>query len=315
MTRALRLHFQRALHRALSEKSYRSRPSQFWVPAFLGGLIIAITAAYGPLWLPLAIMGATIGLQMGCTAYWLPRRFLIERLPSIITVPIRLSCDTELFEQYERFGETLLFADSFSDHTFRELMVERLAAVNSTLRELGEGKVSYPDTETWRIAYERLLRGPGMLSYKSVAWVRTGSYWTDEPGRKSMELNFELQERGGVRIERIVILAPELWHEDRLIPNEPVRSWLFEQTQNGIEIGLVRQSDLANEPDLLADMGIYGSRAVGIQSLNGIGRTVLFTLYFSFSEVLAAESRWNRLTVYSVRLGDLVQREKLANLN
>lgn len=315
MARAIRLYFQRALQHALGETTARNWMSQFWIPAAAGGLIIAAAAAIGPLWLPFAIMGTLIGLQIGCTAYWLPRRFLVERLPSIITVPIRLSCDGELFEQYEKFGETLLFANYFADRTFRALMIERLAAVNSTLRELAEGKVSYSDTETWRIAYEQLLRGPGMLSYRSVAWVRTNNYWSDEPARKSMELNYELQARGTVGIERIAILPSELWPEERSLPNEPVRSWLFEQAQHGIDIRLVRQSHLANEPDLLADMGIYGSRSVGIQSMDWEGRTVLFTLSFSFSEVLAAEARWERLTVYAVRLTDLLRREKLANMN
>ena len=47
-------------------------------------------------------------------------------------------------------------------------------------------------------------------------------------------------------------------------------------------------------------MGIYGSRAVGIQTLDSICRTVQFSLSFDFEQVKAAEDIWQRLRVYSL---------------
>jgi len=62
------------------------------------------------------------------------------------------------------------------------------------------------------------------------------------------------------------------------------------------KLKLVRQSVLANEPDLVTDLGIYGNRAVGVQELDDKGRTFRFTLSFDFPEVMAAEQRWDRLS-------------------
>ena len=49
---------------------------------------------------------------------------------------------------------------------------------------------------------------------------------------------------------------------------------------HGIWVMLVRESDIAGEPDLLADFGIYGERATGVQELDDQSRTLRFILYF-----------------------------------
>ena len=89
---------------------------------------------------------------------------------------------------------------------------------------------------------------------------------------------------------------------------EPLHRWIDQQHQQGIGIVLVRQADLAGDPDLLVDLGIYGNRAVGFQELDGKGQTLRFTLSFDFPEILAAEQRWERLLVYAVDYEKLLDR-------
>ena len=55
-------------------------------------------------------------------------------------------------------------------------------------------------------------------------------------------------------------------------------------------------------------MGIYGSRAVGLQQLDSIGNTRLFTLQFGLSHVESAERLWQRLLVHAVKYADFLDR-------
>ena len=93
-----------------------------------------------------------------------------------------------------------------------------------------------------------------------------------------------MHEAERLNIERIAIIADELWPNGEVWPTELLRQWLHEQHARGIWIKFVRQSALAHEPDLIADIGIYGSRALGIQELDEQCRTVRFTLTFDFAQ-------------------------------
>ena len=123
-----------------------------------------------------------------------------------------------------------------------------------------------------------------MASYQSVAWVKTRDYWQDRPGRQSMRLNYDLVRRG-LRIERIVILRGDLWPEGEPLPS-PRRSvpgsTSSTTTASGSRWSASRRS--SREPDLLADFGIYGDRAIGIQELDEQSRTLRFILHFDRPE-------------------------------
>ena len=147
--------------------------------------------------------------------------------------------------------------------------------------------------------YEQLLRSPGLYRYRSVAFVKTANYWQDEPGRQSTLVNCDVAQSGVVTIERIVVLADSLWPQHERFPMEPILHWLKDQARAGVQLKLVRQSVVDSEPDLLADYGIYGNRAVGYLEIDDRGRTVQFTLTFDMTEPLAAEARWERLSIYA----------------
>ena len=125
-------------------------------------------------------------------------------------------------------------------------------------------------------------------------------------GVRAFRLNLELHESEQLKVERIAIIADEFWPADEPLPASRIRQWIHEQHVAGIWIKLVRQSQLAGETDLVADIGIYGTRAVGQQALDEMGRTVKFTLNFNMDQILQAEERWKRLDVYATAYGDLL---------
>ena len=224
----------------------------------------------------------------------------------LLQTPFLLSHDRDVFGRFESLSRSLLRISQNSDPIYRRTVLERLSLLVEQCSRMADGCIEFRGTETWRIVYEQLLRSPGLHSYRSVAWIRNEQYWQSGPGRQSLRLNAELQGSQRVAIERIVILADELWPTDHDLPAERIRQWIHEQHIDRIAVGLIRESALKNEPDLLLDVGIYGSRAVGYQELDETAQTAQFVLKFDFSEVARAEDRWKRLTVYSTSYQDFL---------
>ncbi|TXH16076.1 MAG: hypothetical protein E6R00_06440 [Gammaproteobacteria bacterium] len=212
---------------------------------------------------------------------------------------LRLARDEEVSACHLAILDSHLAISRNLDSIYREIALEHLDDLARRASAIADGTFVFEGTETWRIVYERLLRSPGLHLYRSVAWVKNANYWQDEPGRKSMAVNFELNDAEQLNIERIAIIADDLWPAGEVWPVESLRQWLHEQHARGIWLKFVRQSALANEADLIADIGIYGSRALGTQELDEQCRTSRFTLTFDFAQVSAAEERWKRLAVYA----------------
>jgi hypothetical protein len=237
--------------------------------------------------------------------------FTSQQFSGILQTALELAGDREIYSRYRQLAEEMTLISQRKDTIYRQIALEQIDDVLRRTAIIAEGQFTYEGTEAWRIAYERLLRSPGLYLYRSVAWVRHVDYWQDEPGRKSLAVNFELLAEGGLTIERIAIIADEFWPAGELWPVEPLRHWLHEQHARGIEIKLVRQSALGKESGLLIDMGIYGSRALGIQELDAACRTIRFTLSFEAAHVAKAEERWDRLSVYAESFANYLDRYEL----
>lgn len=224
---------------------------------------------------------------------------LRTELPLELELPFLLAGDETIFLRYRRATEMLLKISRRQDPIYRGIALDQVDDLVQRFTTIAAGTLVFESTEAWRIVYERLLRSSGLYLYRSVAWVKNAHYWQDEPGRKSMTVNFELQDKEQLNIERIAIIADDLWPASDDWPVEPIRLWLHEQHVHGIWVKLVRESALQNEPDLMADIGIYGSRALGIQELDDQCRTVRFVLTFDYAKVMEAEARWNRLAIFA----------------
>jgi hypothetical protein len=215
-------------------------------------------------------------------------------------LPKSLVCDSQFFEHFRLFAESLNAASHIPDPVFRTAALQQLSSLGQSLQELGTGTLTFENTESWRIIYEQILRSKIVYSYKSVAWVRDLDYWQDEPGQKSIRLNHELASRQQISMERIFILQDALWPTGTEHRDSKVTALLKENVRSKIKVFVIRESSLCNDQDLLADFGIYGSHAVGYQVLDGRHRTHRFTIQFNFDAVALAEQRWKRLLAYAI---------------
>jgi hypothetical protein len=264
-------------------------------------VVLAAVGASGVSWLSF-LAAAVVCLMAGVAAVsaFHTRRALREQgtlLRNLLT-PLQLAPSSLVFERYLRFGKAMTELAGASDPLHREFALRKLDSLCEEIEKLAEGRLVFHGTETWRAVYRELLESLTVKSYLSVSWVRSGDYWNDAPGRNSMRFNYELLERG-FRIERILILAEELWPFDEPQPTTEIRPWIDEQGERGVSVQIVRESDLAGEPDLMCDFGIYGDRAVGVQELDEQSRTVRFVLSFDERSRQQAHERWMRLLLFA----------------
>ncbi len=286
-----------------------------WWPlavAAICGVLVTAAALFLPLNAAVLLCGLLLSILIGLAS----RREISNSAPTGLAPELdasfQLARDEQVFERFRRTTGLLLKVSRHHDLIYRNIAFEQIDELNRRLTTISSGTLVFDGTETWRIEYERMLRSRGLFLYRSVAWVRNADYWQDEPGRKSMAVNFELQGQGILTIERIAILSDAVWPAENSLPIEPIRNWLFDQHSHGIWIKLVRESSLQQEPALLADIGIYGSRALGTQELDEHCRTVRFVLTFDYAKVAEAEERWNRLSVYAESVASFLDRYDVA---
>jgi hypothetical protein len=279
--------------------------------ALAGSLTMALVSTFAPLPAQIAVLGACVSVLAGLFVSYLEQEDLRERrraeLLERLRVPVALAPEHDLFDQYCTIAEALAELARQPDPVLREVALLKLASLSGEVRSLARGTVVFSATETWRTVYERLLESPGLKTYLSVAWVKTRDYWQDRPGRQSMRVNYDLVRRG-LRIERVLILRDDLWPAGAALPSPAIRPWVDEQNDRGIWLSLVRESELAHEPDLLADFGLYGDRATGIQELDEQSRTQRFVLQFDPRDLKLARDRWERLLLYATPYADLLDR-------
>lgn len=286
---------------------------RFLFTATFGSVLMGLVGAFGTLPAQLAMLGCFVSIVGGLFLSYLGQEDERERRRNTaiecLSAPLTLASDPELFRLYRSLCDGLTAVSRQPEGVLRDASVQKLASIAEQVTSLASGKVVFALTEGWRTVYERLLLSPNLHTYRSVAWVQTPEYWQDPPGRQSMQVNFEAADRA-VRIERVVILPDQLWPERAQLPLAAILPWVEEQHDHGLFVSLVRESEAAREPDLLADMGIYGTRAVGVQELDENSRTLRFTLNLDPQAVRAAEDRWRRLTLYAVSFKSLRDQAK-----
>jgi hypothetical protein len=278
----------------------------FWIIVVLSSAAMILLAVFSNTTVQLAALSVLVAIGIG--VLWEIQRDWSQwrKNIGILDTPLFLAHDADFFEYYQRISRSLLGMSQNPDAIYRKTVLQQVGQISDQSTRLAAGTIVYEGTETWRLAYENLLRSTGLHLYRSIAWVKTLQYWQDEPGLQSMRLNYELHDAGRLNIERIAILAEQVWPKDEPLPRSPINDWIHEQHTHGIWTKLIRESSLRAEPYLLVDMGIYGNRAVGTQELDDRGRTVRFTLKFDFEAVVAAEERWRSLSVYATSYRDLL---------
>jgi hypothetical protein len=286
---------------------------RFLFTAALGSVLMGLVAAFGTPTAQLAMLGCFMSIVGGLFLAYLGQEEERERQRNSaiesLAAPLTLASDPELFRLYRSLCEGLTAVARQQHGILRDASVQKLSSVAEQVSGLAGGRMVFEQTEGWRTVYERLLLSRGLKTYRSVAWVQTLGYWQDSPGQQSMRVNFEAV-ASGVSIERIVILPDHLWRTKAALPASEILPWIVEQHVHGLRMALVRESEAAREPDLLADMGIYGSWAVGLQELDEHSRTLRFTLRIDLQAVRAAEDRWRRLALYAVPFENMRSQDK-----
>jgi hypothetical protein len=282
---------------------------KFLGTAIFGSLIMAFVSIFAQLPAQIAVLGASISVLIGLIVAYLEQDDERERrradLLEKLQIPVALAPEHELFTQYSVFASALAELAKQSDSVVRDIALIKLSSIAEEMQSLAKGQVVFAGTETWRTVYEEILQTPGLRDYRSVAWVKTKDYWQDPPGKQSIRLNLDLVQQG-LRISRIVILRDSLWPIGDLLPSLDIRPWIENQHDRGVNISLVRESELSQESDLVCDFAIYGERASGIQELDEQSRTTRFILNFDRQSLRLAQNRWERLSLYAVRFGDLL---------
>ena len=286
---------------------------RFLFTAALGSVLMGLVAAFGPLAAQLAVLGSFVSIVGGLFLAYLGQEDERERRRNAaiesLSAPLALAHDPELFRFYRSLCDGLIAVTRQPEGVLRDATLQKLASVTEQVAELADGRVVFALTEGWRTVYERLLLSPKLGFYRSVAWVHSADYWQDPPGRQSMLVNYEAASRG-VLIERVVILPEALWAPGATLPEAAILPWLEEQHRHGLSVSLVREAEAAREPDLLVDIGIYGSKAVGEQELDENSRTLRFTLDLDPQAVREAADRWRRLSLYATPFRNLQAQAK-----
>ena len=183
----------------------------------------------------------------------------------------------------------------------------RLERMGDQLDEILRQELSFTQTETWRTVYEAILSACQSRRYLSVALIEHEDYWQDQPGLASLEFNYDLVQFGWY-VHRRFILDDYFWPPKAVHPATEVLGPIQQQATHGIDVSLVRKSQLESEPQLICDLGIYGERAAGFQSLDGQGRTTRYVLRFGKQAVESAEELWRQLDLYAVSLESILDR-------
>jgi hypothetical protein len=195
--------------------------------------------------------------------------------------------------------------DVLESEVFRQQVALRLHDKLTEITDLAAGKLVFSSTETWRTVYQQVLESADAKRYLSVALIRTDDYWRDAPGESSLKFNYELVAHG-FHIHRVVIIDDFFWPRASRTPSKQLFHWILDQYHRGIEVSLIRLTDLDDEPTLVCDIGIYGRSAVGQQQTDFEGKTTRFELCFAANALLQAEQHWQQLMVYAQPLPAII---------
>lgn len=278
----------------------------------LGSLIMALLCTFAPDSVQISIIGAYVSILAGLLLAFLEQDAKRDRQLHLLFQQLglhrQIAQDSMVFQKYEKIVRGIAETLEINDPLFYELALNQLSTLGETTDLLSQGRIEFKETEAWRTVYEKALRLHDVTHYYSVALIETDSYWQDEPGKASIELNYRLQDEKGLNVERTAIIADHIWPTNEKIPRSPILEWIEEQHNHGIWFELVRQSALTNEPEIVMDFGIYGQRAVGTQHLDSNSRTTKYVLSFNPDDISFAKQSWQRLRLYSISFRELLDR-------
>ena len=191
---------------------------------------------------------------------------------------------------YEDTGAHFAEADRIEDSVYKGLLTGAIDDFRMKLACLSSGVCEF-QAESWRKPWQELLSQDDVAFYYSVALVKSPSYWQNQPGKASISHNKMVAST--IRTKRIFIIWDAVWED------QGIRDWIAEQEATGIDVAVVRRSEIPAEEDLLHDFGIYGERAVGYQFLDSDCRTLKFEFHFGREMHQKTLDRFKTLELYA----------------
>jgi hypothetical protein len=190
------------------------RHPRFLLTSLIGSLVVRVVSAVASLTTQIAVLGVLVSMLAGLVLVWLEeqqrRDTTRHELSALGRVVEALEEEPELAREFRRIGEAFQLLSEQTDPVFRQVATTKLLPVAEELGRIATGTIVFRETESWRTAYQDLLRSEKLKLYRSVAWVHCADYWQDTPGRQSMRENYDAINRG-VIVERIIILPREFW--------------------------------------------------------------------------------------------------------
>ena len=264
---------------------------------------MALVCTIAPPAAQLAMIGTLTSIVVGLVLEIIDlenaRNERLSQLEALLGISLLIARDSSVFQEFEQIVENIARTTKIDNALFQELALDQIKRIGQVTSDVSRGRIEFNETETWRIAYEQVLRSLPVTHYYSVAYVASNRYWQDEPGKRSLQLNYQLQDEKGLNVERIAIIADSIWPTGQELPSDPIGQWLMDQHEQGIWIEVVRESQIVDEPDLHQDFGIYMDVAVGHQVTDSQSRTSKFVLSFNQQEMATALHRWERLKLFS----------------
>jgi hypothetical protein len=277
-----------------------------WIPV-AGGALLVTLAVIGVPAVPLAILGAGLGIAGGLVAASISGSRHSTDAGETAAVPPEVMADPELVRLHRILCEALTTVAGRPDGNPKEALTQKLIALGVQFRAMASGAAAFTGTESWYVAHDAVLAVPNLKEYRAILRVRTADCARDPAIQESLRATFAAAHRG-VLVERILVLPDFLWPGGELLPADDIRPWIEEQHNHGLRVILLRERDLATEPDLLADTCVFDGWAVGTRDLDDRSQTVRVALDFTPTTIRAALDRLDRLSHLGIPFGDLLDR-------
>lgn len=276
-----------------------------WVSVALETLLVILAAADVPV-LPLALLGA--GLIIGGLILVTVRHPWRHADPSETPADAPALADNrQLIRLYRVIGEALSAVAGQPDGNRKEAVTHKLVALGVQFRAVASGTGEFGGTGSWYVAHDAILTIPDLKEYRAVVRVRTAECARDPAIQESLRATFAAVRRG-ILVERVLVLPESLWTEGQLLPAGDIWPWIEEQHNHGLRVILLRERDLAAEPDVPIDTCVFDDWGVGTRDLDDRSQTVRVALDFTPVTVRAALDRLDRLSDLGISVRELLDR-------
>jgi hypothetical protein len=279
---------------------------RFLGPAVLGSMLTVIAAALGATAVQFTVLGCLVSIASGLALAYVERAW-----PRVVTekhaVPPALVGDAELARLYQAVSDALIAVADQPEGNLKEVATQKLVALGVQFRAIASGAGAFGGPDSWYVAHDAVLAGPGLKEYRASVRVRTAECSLDRRIQESLRAIFAAAHRG-VLVERILVLPESLWPGGRLLPTDDIRPWIEEQHNHGLRVILLRERDLAMEPALSVDTCVFDDWGVGTRDLDDRSQTIRVALDFTPSTVRATLDRLDRLSYLGIPFGELLDR-------